>query len=46
MQAINCILENTSGIYPYLIFGPPGTGKTVTVVEAVKQVKIDNIIEY
>ncbi|TRY89114.1 hypothetical protein DNTS_011152 [Danionella cerebrum] len=36
--AVHHILSGTSKPAPYLIFGPPGTGKTVTVVEAVKQV--------
>ncbi|XP_078481514.1 putative helicase MOV-10 [Ciona intestinalis] len=37
VQAINSIVFDQSQV-PYIIFGPPGTGKTVTVVEAIKQV--------
>jgi len=38
VQAVKSIVTGASRPAPYLIFGPPGTGKTVTVVEAIKQV--------
>ncbi|KAI9508245.1 RNA helicase [Russula earlei] len=38
LQAIKFILALPSGSAPFIIFGPPGTGKTVTIVEAIKQI--------
>ncbi len=38
MSAVQHIVAGTSRPAPYLVFGPPGTGKTVTIVEAIKQV--------
>ncbi|GAA6013534.1 hypothetical protein JCM11491_006113 [Sporobolomyces phaffii] len=36
-QAVVSIVNNTSGDRPYVLFGPPGTGKTVTIIETCKQ---------
>ncbi|KAL7828691.1 hypothetical protein SRHO_G00323250 [Serrasalmus rhombeus] len=37
--AVCNIVAGVSKPAPYLVFGPPGTGKTVTMVEAMKQVE-------
>eukprot|EP00117_Sycon_ciliatum_P045094 scpid24971/ scgid32453/ Putative helicase mov-10-B.1 len=37
-HAVESIVSRTSGKAPYLVFGPPGTGKTTTIVEAILQV--------
>jgi len=38
LQAIKQILALPPKSPPFIIFGPPGTGKTVTIVEAIKQI--------
>lgn len=36
--AVQRIVAGSSKPAPHLVFGPPGTGKTITVVEAINQV--------
>ncbi|CAK1552284.1 unnamed protein product [Leptosia nina] len=41
-SAVEHIVAGTSGLAPYIVFGPPGTGKTMTIVEAIVQLVVRN----
>lgn len=41
-SAVQHIVSGTSGRAPYIVFGPPGTGKTMTIVEAIVQLVVMN----
>jgi hypothetical protein len=36
-QAVNYIVSGYHKLAPYILFGPPGTGKTTTIIEAILQ---------
>ncbi|KAF8520941.1 P-loop containing nucleoside triphosphate hydrolase protein [Hysterangium stoloniferum] len=42
LLAVATILNMPEGSVPFVLFGPPGTGKTVTVVEAMRQILLNN----
>ncbi|KAF9057242.1 P-loop containing nucleoside triphosphate hydrolase protein [Panaeolus papilionaceus] len=42
LKAVTGVLAMQPGSMPFIIFGPPGTGKTVTIVEAIQQVLAAN----
>ncbi|KAG9001265.1 hypothetical protein FRB93_012192 [Tulasnella sp. JGI-2019a] len=37
LEAVAAILKRSPSSVPFVVFGPPGTGKTVTIVEAILQ---------
>lgn len=38
LDAMTSIVKSSPGSVPFIVFGPPGTGKTVTIVESILQI--------
>ncbi|EKM56518.1 uncharacterized protein PHACADRAFT_160043 [Phanerochaete carnosa HHB-10118-sp] len=38
LETIAAVVNRPPGSVPFIVFGPPGTGKTVTIVEAIRQI--------
>ncbi|KAG7441339.1 RNA helicase [Guyanagaster necrorhizus] len=38
LETVAAIVHQPRGSVPFIVFGPPGTGKTVTIVEAMRQI--------
>ncbi|TFK41436.1 RNA helicase [Crucibulum laeve] len=38
LQAVTSIVNQAAGAVPFVVFGPPGTGKTITIIEAIRQI--------
>ncbi|THH07554.1 hypothetical protein EW145_g3302 [Phellinidium pouzarii] len=41
-QAVTIITRMPPGSVPFVVFGPPGTGKTSTIIEAIRQILYTN----
>ncbi|KAI0062693.1 P-loop containing nucleoside triphosphate hydrolase protein [Artomyces pyxidatus] len=38
LDAIRAIMYRPPGSVPFVVFGPPGTGKTITIIESIRQI--------